>query len=125
MTLTLSHGPWSVTIAKPADSRPVFEPHFTLNECAQVDTTYHWNWKGQSLDGVSNCTFSFANLQVHGLTTWSTSLSQRAWYDTAPAGNESDGDSDPDYVPIELSARFFWESDVSAGRAAENWPSGT
>ncbi|MNJ67700.1 hypothetical protein D3C77_638940 [compost metagenome] len=96
-----------------------------MNERAQVDTTYQWNWKGQRLDGVSNCTFSFDNLQVHGLTTWSTSRNQRAWYDTAPADNDSAVDSDPDYVPIELSARFFWESDVSTGRAPESWPAAT
>ncbi|WP_191832115.1 hypothetical protein [Pseudomonas fluorescens] len=90
-----------------------------------MDTTYQWNWKGQSLDGVSNCTFSFDNLQVHGLTTWSTSRSQRAWYDTAPTDNGSAVDSDPDYVPIELSARFFWESDVSTGRTPESWPAAT
>ncbi|MDD2048375.1 hypothetical protein [Pseudomonas putida] len=133
MTLILSHGPWSVTIAQPADSRPAFEPHYTLNERAQVDTTYHWNWKGQDLAGVSNCTFTFANPDLHSLTTWSTSLGQRAWYDVTPAGiaqgpasvNDASNDSDdPAYVPIELSARYFWESDSSAGRALENWPVG-
>lgn len=137
MTLILSHGPWSVTIAQPADSRPTFEPHYTLNERAQVDTTYHWNWKGQNLAGVSNCTFTFANPDLHSLTTWSTSLGQRAWYDVTPAVGDNDGaqglaganhasneSDDLAYVQIELSAQYFWESDLTAGRASETWPAG-
>ncbi|PSS51600.1 hypothetical protein [Pseudomonas sp. BBP2017] len=51
-----------------------------------MDTTYRWNWKGQNLTGVSNCTFIFTNPELRSLTTWSTSLGQRAWYDVAPSG---------------------------------------
>ncbi|MFQ6574308.1 hypothetical protein [Pseudomonas sp. UM16] len=116
MTLTLSHGPWSVTIARPTDSRANFQAHYTLNERAEVDTTYSWDWKGQTLAGISNCTFSFSSqviplatgaqsiparhapqdaygehygsLKLPGSITWSTSTAQATWYNATTAGSD-------------------------------------
>lgn len=117
MTLTLSHGPWSIAIAKPVDSRPDFRIHYTLTQGNELNTTYCWDWKGQTLTSVSNCTFSFAKLGLHRSITWSTPRDQNAWCNAAPVSNKVD----VGYVPIELNARYCWESDVIAGRAMDNW----
>ncbi|MGH8379360.1 hypothetical protein [Pseudomonas sp.] len=117
MTLILSHGPWSIAIAKPTDSCPDFQTHYTLNEDNEVDTTYRWDWKGQTLAGMNKCTFSFTKMGVHRSITWSTSRDRNAWYNAAQASS----DADMGYVQIELNAKYFWESDLTAGRAMENW----
>ena len=133
MTLTLSHGPWSVTIARPTDSRPAFQAHYALNERAQVDTTYQWDWKGQSLNGVRNCSFSFASLKVRSPITWNPSVAQGAWYNTKRAGgtqalteqhHPSEGEGDQGYVQIELNAQYRWERELTMGQAGENWHAG-
>lgn len=117
MTLTLSHGPWSIAIAEPVDSRPDFRTHYTLTEGKELNTTYCWDWKGQTLSGVSNCTFSFAKLGLHQSITWSTPRDQNAWCNAAPASSNAE----VGYVQIELNARYCWGSDLSAGQSMENW----
>lgn len=117
MTMTLSHGPWSIAIAKPIDSRPDFRIHYTLAEGKEVNTTYCWDWKGQTLAGVSNCTFSFAKLGLHRSITWSTPRDQNVWCNAAQASSNAE----VGYVQIELNAKYLWESDLIAGRAMENW----
>ena len=115
MTLTLSHGQWSITVNRPTDSRANFQAHYTLNESTGVDTTYSWNWKGQTLAGASNCTFSFSSQviplvsaahtmppqptahngsehdggsQLPGAISWSTSIAQGAWYNAPQPGSD-------------------------------------
>lgn len=117
MTLILSHGPWSIAIAKPTDSRPDFRIHYTLEEGQEVNTTYRWDWKGQTLTGMSNCTFSFDKLGLHRSITWSTARDQNAWCNAVQASSNAD----VGYVQIELHARYIWGSDPIAGRAMENW----
>lgn len=117
MTLILSHGPWSIAIAKPVDPRPNFHTQYTLSEDKKVDTTYRWDWTGQSLAGVSKCTFSFAKVGVQPPIAWSTSRDHNAWSTTAQASSSCDAG----YMQIELNARYCWGSDLIAGRAVENW----
>ncbi|WP_136477188.1 hypothetical protein [Pseudomonas sp. DG56-2] len=125
MTLILSHGPWSIAVAKLVDAHPGFRTQYTLNEGLDVDSTYRWNWKAQTGADASDCTFTFANLALSSPITWSTSADQRAWQLPA-SGNPaaSAGRIKEDYVHIELKANFIWDSDVKMGRTMDNWHAG-
>lgn len=125
MTLILSHGPWSIAVAKPVDSRPGFRPQYALNEGREVDSTYRWNWKAQSLTDAIDCTFTFANLRLRSPITWSTSADQRAWQ-IPTSGNPAGaaGRIKEGHVHIELKANFFWESEVKTGQTTNNWHAG-
>jgi len=112
MKPTLSHGPWSITVATPSVVSPPLQRHYSFEEAAHVDTTYCWNWKGQPLDGTNNCTVSFSSLGTSSAVAWNTSIDQRAWYNVAkrPVGDVQVASAD--YVKIELSTTFLWENDA-------------
>ncbi|RWU21028.1 hypothetical protein DM813_17590 [Pseudomonas alkylphenolica] len=128
MTLTLSHGTWSVTIARPTG--PAVHTQYILTEHTHVDTTYQWNLKEQRLSAVSNCTFSFANHNVPSPFTWKPSLAQSAWEEAVSTqATESLQDAPENHggqrhVQIELAAQFCWESDLAIGQARPNWHAG-
>ncbi|MGH8487189.1 MAG: hypothetical protein ACRESP_22540 [Pseudomonas sp.] len=128
MTLTLSHGTWSVTIARPTGQ--ALQTQFILTERTPMDTTYQWNLKGQRLSAVSNCTFSFANHNVPSPFTWKPSLAQRAWEDAASAQapeslqDVAENNGGQRHLQIELAAQFCWESDLAMGQARANWHAG-
>lgn len=128
MNLTLSHGTWSVTIARPTG--PAFQTQYILAERAPMDTTYQWDLKGQRLSAVSNCTFSFANHNVPSPFTWRPSLAHGAWEDAASAQTPEslhdtvENNGGQSHVQIELAAQFCWESDSVTGQARANWHAG-
>ncbi|MEG0636904.1 MAG: hypothetical protein RR517_30755 [Pseudomonas sp.] len=112
MKPTLSHGPWSIIVATPSGICPPLRCHYTFNEAAQVDTTYCWNWKGQPLDGTNNCTVSYSSLGASSTVAWNTSIDQRAWYNVAKSALGNAQAVPAQYVKIELSTTFLWESDA-------------
>lgn len=126
MTLFLSHGPWSITRIEPVNARPAFEARYTFNDSAQVDSTYRWVWQGQTLAGAEdNCTFSFSSQEgdypsLASPIAWGPSVAQRSWYELAKADSvEPQPSGDPDYMQIELSALYCWESDSKEGGIQE------
>lgn len=110
MTLTLSFGPWSISHATPTGADATGSTCYSLIEKSCSDTAYQWDWKGQSLAGVSNCTYLFEDLQTRKSITWSNTASQSSWYNVSSTGGEQ-GQEAPVYVPVELTATFCWEPD--------------
>ncbi|TDF86366.1 hypothetical protein [Pseudomonas sp. H9] len=120
MTVTLSHGPWAITLDTPGDVNEACMSSCTLKEKNQINPTYRFDWKDQSLAGVSHCRYSFAHHEAPGATTWQASDSQRAWYSAAPVAAHPVWAS-PVYRAIELNVSYAWRQDEQAAQVTQNW----